>query len=145
MGGQIFKFIFLQFWLQIQIPLKNVSTQIALLFLKYKWKHCQKFQKPQKKRVSSTRPIINGFYAFLIMFPLEFLKKMSSLCRHFFETNLNLQSELKKMNFENRPPIGRGKVNLEAGRVQYLQEIGNFEVAIKLLSHKLVILAYDSI
>ena len=49
------------------------------------------------------------------------------------------------MNSENRPPIGRGKVNLEAGRVQYLQELGNFEVAIKLLSHKLVILAYDSI
>ena len=78
------------------------------------------------------------------MFLLEFLKKESSLCRHFFETNLNLQSELQKNEFW-KSTSHRGKVNLGAARVQYLQEIGNFEVAIELLSHKLVILAYDSI
>ena len=49
---------------------------------------------------------------------------------------------LKKNDFEI---FWNFLVNLGTGRVQYLQEIGNFEVAIELLSHKLVILANDSI
>ena len=32
MGGQIFKFIFLPFWLQIQFPLEKVSMQTIFLF-----------------------------------------------------------------------------------------------------------------
>ena len=43
------------------------------------------------------------------MFPSEFSKKKISLCRHFFERNLNLQSKLQKYEFENLTSH-RGKV-----------------------------------
>ena len=48
---------------------------------------------------------------FLTMFSSEFLKKKNSLVRHFFERNLNLQSELQKNEFENLTSH-RGKLTL---------------------------------
>ena len=122
---------------------KSVYTNY-FSFLKILMGTLSKRQKTINNRPCWTYPLFWRFFAFLIMFLLEFLKKENSLCRHFFETNLNLQSELQRNEFW-KSTSHRGKVNLGAGRVQYLQEIGNFEVAIELLSHKLVILAYDSI
>ena len=86
--------------MQIQILLKKVPTQTILLFPKFQWEHCQKYKKLPKNWVSSTYLDFLQFFIILTKFPLEFLKKKNSLCRYFFERNLNLQSELKKNQFE---------------------------------------------
>ena len=86
--------------MQIQIPLKKVSTQTIFLFPKFQWEHCQKCKNLPKNWVSSTYLDFLQFFIFLTKFLLEFLKKKNSLCRYFFKRNLNLQSELKKNQFE---------------------------------------------
>ena len=60
-----------------------------------------KILKTNKKKGKFNLPFFKRFLAFLTMFLLGFLKKKTSLCRQFFERNLNLLSELQKYEFEN--------------------------------------------
>ena len=132
-GRSIFKIHFFAILIaDSDLSQKSVYTNY-FSFLKILMGTLSKMQKTINNRPCWTYPLFWRFFAFLIMFLLEFLKKENSLCRHFFETNLNLQSELQKNEFW-KSTSHRGKVNLGAGRVQYLQEIGIFEVAIKFLS-----------
>ena len=59
MGGQFFKFRIFQFWLQIRIPLKKVSTQTIFTFPKFWWEHSQNYKKQAKSRVSLTYPLFS--------------------------------------------------------------------------------------
>ena len=77
---------------------KSVYTNY-FSFLKILMGTLSKMQKTINNRPCWSYPLFWRFFAFLIMFLLEFLKKENSLCRHFFETNLNLQSELQKNHF----------------------------------------------
>ena len=85
--------IFLEIWGQIQIPLKKVCTQTALLFSKFPWEVGQIKQKCSFLKVSLTYPRFLRYFTYLTNFQLEFWKKESSLCTQFFGRNLNLASD----------------------------------------------------
>ena len=97
--GQFLIIIFSEIWGQIQNPLKKVCMQTALLFSKFPWEVGLIKQKCSFLKVSLTYPRFLRFCTYLTNFQLEFWKKESSLCTHFFKRNLNLASELQKKWF----------------------------------------------
>ena len=76
--GQFLIIIFLEIWGQIQIPLKKVCIQTALLFSKFSWEVGQTKQKCSFLKVSLTYPRFLRFFTYLTNFQLEFWKKESS-------------------------------------------------------------------
>ena len=101
MGGQIFKVIFLQFWLKIQIPCKKLREESVFLFCKFLQEHLQNQEKLQKTKLTLTYPQFFQFLSYLTHFLWEYWKKKDSFFRQFFAGNLNLQSEMQKNHFEN--------------------------------------------
>ena len=87
----------------------------TLLFQKLDQEHNQKW-KTSKKEGKFNFVHFYWFLVFLIMFPLEFSKNMTSLCEYLSKRNLILQSELQINEFENLTP--------QRGRVHFVDQKG---------------------
>ena len=69
MEGQIFKFKFLQFWLQPQIPLKNVLHQLAFFFENFNGnivKNAKNWQKWRRLNLPFLSEVFGFFYCILV-------------------------------------------------------------------------------
>ena len=92
MESHFFKFIFLQFRLQIQIPRKKVSIQSVFLFFKFWWEQGKKYKKLEKteklegkfKKVGR-----NTIFVIFYLVPDRILKKE----RHFVQILFHEESE----------------------------------------------------
>ena len=107
MESHFFKFIFLQFRLQIQIPRKKVSKQSVFLFF-FWWgqgKKCKKLKKTEKLEGKFKKVGKNTVFVIFDLFPDRILKKE----RHFVLILFHEESEsaigiVKKLIWKNEPP-----------------------------------------
>ena len=107
MESHFFKFIFLQFRLQIQIPRKKVSIQSVFLFLKFWWeqgKKYKKLEKTEKLEGKFKKVAKNMIFVIFYLVPDRILKKE----RHFVQILFHEESEsairiVKKWIWKNDP------------------------------------------